>query len=185
MVGEKLTRSRMRMRLLKVQTGTAVECAVVGAELASLRLHWIGGRSYVCPGGDCPACMEVASRWAGFVPVLVSMGPGSPKGVLLLEVTESAWARFDGLCRLEQDRELFGMRIAVMRRRVKEPLCIDPLGRADLGERKPIALSTCYDALATLYGLTSVREGETVGEWSSRAESGARHALELAIARLT
>lgn len=183
MVGEMPTRSRMRMRLLKVQSGSAVECTIVGSELASLRLHWIGGRSYVCPSGDCPACVEVASRWSGFCPVLVAMGPGSPKGVCLLEVTEAAWARFDGLCRMEQLRELFGLQVVVMRRRPKEPLCIDPLHRAELGERKPVSVSMCYDALATLYGLPAFREGEAVGDWSARAESAARHAMQLAMLR--
>lgn len=183
MIGEVPSRSRIRMRLLKVQSGSVVDCVILGSELASLRLHWVGGRSYVCPGGDCPACLVIASRWSGFLPVSVAMGPGSPKGVCLLEVTEAAWSRFHNLCRLADLQELFGLHLSVMRRRRMEPLLLEPLDRASLGERKPVSVSTCYDALATLYCLPSFMEGETPVDWSARVESAARHHLALAMDR--
>lgn len=183
MIGEVPSRSRIRMRLLKVQPGSTVDCVIVGSELASLRLHWIGGRSYVCPGGDCPACLEIASRWSGFLPVSVVMRPASPKGVYLLEVTEAAWARFDDLCRLAELRELFRLHVSVMRRRRKEPLLMEPLDHVVLGERNPVSVSMCYDALATLYCLPSFMEGETPADWSARVESAARHHLALAMDR--
>lgn len=183
MVGEMPSKGRMRMRLLKVQAGSAVDCTIVGSELATLRLHWIGKRSFVCPGGDCAACMEGGSRWAGFLPVLVTMGPGSPKGVCLLEVTENAWMRFDGLCRMESEADLFGLRISVCRRRAKEPLCIDPLGRDDVGERKPLDVRVCYDALATLYTLPSLNPVETIGDWVERASVAAGHQIAVALLR--
>lgn len=183
MVGEQLTRSRMRMRLLKVNAGSMCEAVIVGGELATLSLHWIGRRSYVCPGEDCPACMECGSRWAGFLPVMVAMGPGSPKGVCLLEVTAPAWGRFDGLVRMEALGELFGIRVSIMRRRVKESLLIDPLGREDLGTRKPVSAAVCYDALSTLYGLPWLRDGESIEAWSARAAVAAGHRIQVAVMR--
>lgn len=185
MVGEMPTRGRLRMTILKVGGGHSAQGVIVASEIASLRLHWIGKRSYVCPGEECEACQTVSSRWAGFVPMLVDVGPGRPKGVTLLEVTESAWLRFDGLCRMEQDRELFGMRVSVLRRRAKEALLIDPLGRGDLGTRRPIRKELVYDVLATIYQLPSLRDGESVEEWSDRASVAARHQLQVGLLRET
>jgi|DewCreStandDraft_4_1066084.scaffolds.fasta_scaffold24190_3 hypothetical protein len=183
MVGGVPDKRRVLMKLLKVHPGVTLEVTFVSDELASLRLHWLLGRSYVCPSGDCPACFECGSRWTGFVPVMVSVPQGKGPGICLLEVTESAWARFDGLCRLEGERQLFGLRAQVLRRRRKEPLVIDPVGRTEMCGREPVGPLTLYAALATLYGLPWPAEGETVADWADRVRPAAVRQVEMALAR--
>jgi hypothetical protein len=149
--------------------------------VASLRLHWIGNRSYVCPGGDCAACVEVPSRWTGFIPISVALAGGQSQ-LMLLEVTEQAWSRFDGLCRLAGHRELLGWRVSVQRSKSKSPLLIDPI-EFGCWSRAPVSVGHVYAALATLYGLPGFGPDETPEAWAERAAVSAGYAIQLAIAR--
>lgn len=176
MIGEKPTEGRVRMQLLKVKAGGQVTGVFLSEDIGCLRLHWLGSRSYVCSGVGCPACVEWPSRWTGFAPVAIEVGSGQQR-IHLLEFTESAWTRFDGLRRLEGHPTLFGWRASIVRLRNKSPLLIEPIDVCNL-ERAPVKGTVIYSALATLYGLPSIGPDETMDLWQERASRLAAHQLE-------
>ncbi len=65
MIGEKLSR-RTKIALLKVKGGMSCEVVCLADEPLGFRVHWLGKRSFMCPGVDCAADFAgVGSRWWG------------------------------------------------------------------------------------------------------------------------
>lgn len=181
MVGESRGKSRVRLPLLKVASGGEVEALILSDAVASVRVHWIGRRSYLCPGGDCPCCLIAESRWVGFLLVRVCQRGGDR--VYLLEVTGSAYDRLVGLLKMEGVESIRGVQVSARRERAKAPLLLEPLGSFDLSKVAVVPVERVYDALATVYGMPSFMDEETVQQWEERASVAAGHAIRLAMER--
>lgn len=181
MVGGNAGPSRVRMTLLKVASGGSVKGVVLSDAVASLRVHWIGRRSYICPGVECPCCLIAESRWVGFLVVRVAVRGGDR--LFLLELTSGAFDRFVGLCKLEGWDSFYGVMFQALRERTKGPLIVEPVEMLMSTGGSPIVLRGVYDALATIYGLPGFREGEEVASWEERASAAAGRAIRLAMER--
>lgn len=181
MIGEKPER-RTKLAVLKVIGGRQTKVVVACDDVIGFSVHWLGGRSYMCAGDLCPACLaDVGSRWNGCLVVRWSQGAASR--LMLLELSASAWDRFFGLVRMEGWSKLNGLAVSISRARAKSPLILDPIGFLDGPRPEPVVVWRMLDAVATLYGLPSAREGEGADDWSDRAAPAAARLLQLAIAR--
>lgn len=183
MVGERYEK-RTRIKVLKVRAGDVFEVVGRRSEPLGYVSHWLGRENYMCAGTGCPACRAaLGGRWVGALPVALVHG-AELRGPFLLELTGPAWARTDGLLRLEGVGGAVGVCFRVARRRARSGLLVDPFAEEVLAGVKSLADWVLLDALATLFHLPRCLEGESAKEWSERASLPARCRLEAAIARL-
>lgn len=174
--------SRTKLPVLKVRGGSDAKVTIASGSVVGFCVHWLAHRSYMCGGEGCPACLaDVGGRWNGVL--VVRWQRGAVRRLLLLEVSASTWERFFGLCRMEGWGSLVGLEVHCTRERPKSPLVLDPLGFVE-GERAAgVASWRILDAVATLYGLPSAREGESAEDWQERAQPAAHRLIELALRR--
>jgi len=173
---------RAKLAVLKLRGGMAADVAICCRDVFGLSTHWIDGRSYVCPGEECPACVQCwPARFAGFLAVRV-VGPGS-RSPYLLELSSSAFDRLVGLMKMEGYESFEGLQLHLSRMKAKSPLRAEPLGAsADLAGRI-IDDMAVWSAISVLYSLPYPAPGECVGDWESRSSSAARRLIELAMVR--
>jgi len=121
---------RPKLAVVKVRGGQGCDLVICCRGVLGLSTHWVDGRSYVCPGEDCPACSQCwPDRWAGFLVVRV-LGPKS-RAPQLLELSGSAWDRLNGLLKMEGYSGVEGLVIHAERRKAKSPLVMDPVSVSD------------------------------------------------------
>jgi hypothetical protein len=180
MIGERYER-RTRLRVLKVKGGMVLDLVARRSEPLGHITHWVGRANYMCPGEGCPACMAaIGGRWVGVLPVRVLCGEVL-RPTQLLELTGSAWARLDGLLRMDGQRELIGTRLHVSRRRDRDAILLDPDVDGDRFNVKVFPDWALLDALATLYHLPRCLEGWDAATWSEAAKEKAFARLEVAV----
>ena len=189
MIGERPS-LRTKLPVVKVKPGGSLEVVIVSEEPMTFHAHWLGDRSYMCPGVDCPACFAgVGARWHGFVCVRWSLPHGSARPMGLLELTETAYNRLDGLRRMFDLGNLYGLGAVLERRTKKSPMRAEPLDdvKRAVDGGKPVPFWVLIDAVATLYGLPACPGGEFVDGWERaavpRASQLIRSALPLAVGR--
>lgn len=183
MIGEMPT-SRTRLAVFKIRGKQSVCCTFRSAEVASFSLHWLGRRSFICPGLDCPADEQsVGSRWSAFAAADFSFGDPERREFGLLEFTESAYERLRFMRQAEQRPDFVGLRCVASRRRDKAPLRFDlpDEGPSYVAATKSLAKMVLIDAVATLYGLPVISPGEELASWEERAMPVARRLIGRAI----
>lgn len=181
MIGEMPVR-RVKLPILKLKGGSQIECQVVGDQVFAWSTHWVGGRSYVCPGETCPCCPDYDCRWQGWLLVRLVHGRNTRQRYLL-ELSATAFDRLNGLMRMDGRTELFGELLVMKRAKARSPLVIEPMGSASVEGVVVGKAAMVWDALATLYGLPSVNMKEGVDEWRVRAEARAAFLLQQASSR--
>lgn len=178
---------RTRVSILKLRSGHESKFVCASDDVFSFTVHWIGARSYVCPGAECQACFSgVGGKWLGLLYVGLLGERGVKPRYGCLELTEAAYYRLrDCSCGSGASIKR-GFQFASFRRLRKSPMSFRPLTDAESqGIKLPkIASTFLADGVATLYGLPSVGTGETVATWSSRVEGPAARLIELALSRL-
>lgn len=179
MVGE-LPVKRARLPILKVEGGAMVEAVICCDTVFAWHTHWVGSRSYVCPGEDCPACPDWECRWQGWL--LVRLLHGQRKAQpFLIELSATTFDRFDGLLRFEGGRQYFGLAVQMSRQRRRSALLIEPAGYVDPGGFKKADPLKVWDALATVYGLPTTAGHDTVEGWQTVASAQAGRLLQRAV----
>ena len=175
MIGE-FPSSRTRIRVAKVNGGHDAELVLRSSDAFCFRVHWLGARSYMCPGEECPACEQsIGSKWVGMIAVDVLLRSGAEPLFRLLELTESAYECLRFLRVAEGLADLVGLRVHVTRRFNKSPLHFElaELVEAGTEPRDVVPLRFVADAAATLYGLPNLGPEETVEAWEPRAKLAA------------
>lgn len=186
MFGEEPT-GRTRVPVIKVPGGSHVLVMLRCKVVLGLRVHWMGRRSYVCPGDDCPACEQhVGSRYSGLVAVDLWRGNGTPVGFGLLELTDGAYSRLVFLRESLGSVNLYGLQVLASRRRSRGPLRFDlsDEGETPFEARPPWSMERIADAAATLYGLPPLIDGMTFSKWEVIAQVAARRLLARAVTSL-
>jgi len=171
MIGE-VPVKRVCLGVLKIKCGMTCEGFVALREVLGFNVHWLLGRSYMCPGEDCAACFAgVPSRWNGFLVVRARVGHATE--MRLLELSSAAYERFAGLVRMEGWPDLAGVHFTAVRSRAKASLYVEPLDRDEDRAAKALSPLRCWEAVACLYGLPVPRPDESLEEWEVRARSAA------------
>lgn len=153
---------------------------IASTGLVTFHVHWLGKRSYVCPATECPACNQsIGAKWIGllYVAICTDEHPTAKHG--LLELTEAAYYRLRDLGQLMGCSIDAHLSMTVSRRSRKSPLMFYSPERGEkFPEVKKIATKEVIaDAMATLYGLPAIAEGEKATIWSARVEDAARTLL--------
>ena len=126
MIGEKFE-ARTSLAVTKVPVGGTLLVRAVRSEPLGVVTHWLGAASFMCPGAECPACLEaIGARWVGVLPVRVQCD-GVDRRVSLLELSGGAWARCDGLLRAEGRRDALGVVFEVRRAKKRSGLVLEPV----------------------------------------------------------
>lgn len=185
MIGE-MPSKRTKMPLLKVRGGMQIEIVSLCREPLGFHSHWLGTRSYMCPGIDCPACFAaVGTRWVGFMPVSYKVGQEETARVGVLELTAGAYDAMAGLTRMLGLKNLFGVRFSASRRSKRASLRVEPLDSVD---SVPIKVQEfpehlLLDAMATLYGLPSCPDELDRASWEALAIPKATAMIRQALPR--
>lgn len=186
MIGE-IPVQRVRVPVFKVKGGHDALFVVRSEEVFGFHAHWLGTRSYMCPGTDCSACEQfVGSRWHGFLAVDLCVGSGGELRHGLLEITESAYGRLQFLRNALGRDDFVGLRVCASRRSSRSPLRLEqpeegcPVVEATRAVGKPFIAS----ATATIYGLPSPGDGEPLSLWEVKAAEAARLMLGKVMAKL-
>jgi len=185
MIGE-MPSSRTKVQVLKVRGGSAMEVVPIVREPLGVHVHWLGVRSFMCPGRECPACFAaVGSRWAGFLPVRWKVQQSAAVHVGILELTGGTFERVQGLLRMVGLRDMLGVKTRASRGRDRGPLRLEPLIESvdDVDEVKEFPGWMLRDAIATLYGLPSCPEGLSGGDWEAIAIPHAVKLIRVALPR--
>lgn len=186
MIGETPT-ARTRLVVWKVSGGHDLELVGRSAEPLTFRVHWLGRRSYMCPGVDCPACEQhVGSKWLGLWACDAFYRIGEPPRLGLLELTEGA---FDCLrmLRLSEGLESFyGLRVIASRRSKRSVLQFElgALGANVESDRQLVPINLVADAAATLFGLPSCQRDVEFSTWEASAMDVARTLIGRALATM-
>lgn len=168
MVGEKFE-SRTRIAVLKVAGGQMFRVLLLRHEPLGHIVHWLDGKSLLCPGFGCPACVSsLGARWVGTMPVRL-LSPDGKNRTMLVEFSGDAWARTAGLLRLEGVAENVGYCCNLSRRQARSGLLCDPVVEFTQGKLAPMPDWMLLDALATLHGLPSCPQNNTLAQWEEDA----------------
>lgn len=183
MFGEKPT-GRTRVPVIKVPGGSNVVVRMRCKDVLGLHVHWLGRRSYVCPGDDCAACEQhVGSRWSGFVAVDLWRGNNSGIAFGLLELTEGAWSGLQFMRESVGHESILDLCVVAGRRRTRGALRFSlPEEDVSFGEtRKAWRTEHIADAAATLYGLPPLRGDQKFATWEPLAKDAARRLVARAL----
>jgi len=179
--------SRVRMKVFKVGGGHDVDCIVRSADVLGFQLHWLGVRSFMCPGSDCPACAEhVGAKWRGLLGVDVLEGSTGGRKCGLIELTDSALGRLRFVADCVGGSGFLGLHIVASRKGIRSPMRIEEAtpGAARVAGVREIRSEIVAAAVATLYGLPSPGPGDGLREWEVRAADVARVIIGKAMSRL-
>jgi len=178
MIGE-VPVKRVRLGVLKVRSGMVAEGVIVVRQVLGFHVHWLLKRSYMCPGAQCAACFAgVGARWNGFVVVRADVG--NAHELRLLELSATGFERLAGLVRMQGWPDLAGVRFRAARSRAKGVLMVEPVTRDDSLAGKVVSEIRAWEAVATLYGLPTPVEGESLAFWESRARDSAARLVAIA-----
>lgn len=183
MVGE-LPSSRTKFRVFKVKPGSDMACLSRVKDVMGFHVHWLGKRSYMCPGAECVACEEmVGSRWNGLLGVDVTIDGNGTTRFGLIELSESSYSRLMFVKECEGFKDLFGLRFNVGRQKKRSPIIFTQSADCTvlISNIAEVVDTVIGDACSTLYGLPSVMKGETVSEWSERSSHAARMLISRAV----
>lgn len=176
MINEKPT-NRTRIPILKIDGPTERTITMACDEPFSFHAHWLGKRSFMCPGTSCPACdQHIGARWLGLVFVEIHQKDKRYNARGIIELSEAAYFRLRDLA-VQLGNEIGpGLTFNAWRTSKRHPLRFGqpPVSQVAPSDVKSIEMVTLADAAATYYGLPAVAEGETVPAWSSRVEETAR-----------
>lgn len=149
-------------------------------DVFSFHTHWLGKRSYMCSGAECPACVQqVGAKWLGLLFVAMKHVDGAVVQHGLLELTEAAYYRLRDLAQIMGSDVCSPLSVMVARRARKSPLKFwdleesveVPVAKVQATARK------IADGVSTLYGLPAIGKDEAIQEWSAKAAIGARQLL--------
>jgi len=178
MIGE-VPVKRVRLGVLKVRSGMAAEGVIVVRQVLGFNVHWLLNRSYMCPGEGCAACFAgVGARWNGFLVVRVDLG--NAQELRLLELSATGFERLAGLVRMEGWPDLAGVRFRAARSRAKGVLLVEPVARDESLAGKVVSEIRAWEPVATLYGLPSPMEEESLALWEFRARGAAAALVAIA-----
>lgn len=187
MINEMPTR-RSRIGILKVRPGAEYLLTCASEDPFTFFTHWMGARSYMCPGNECPACaQQIGAKWVGLMYVAMSVDEQKKTVHGMIELTEPAWYRMKDLATMLGTEIGPGLSCSVSRKGRKSPLIFRPI----LDEEKApvpgkiMKMTQIADATATLYSLPSLEPGQEIKKWSERAKTRARSLLSAQLRRLT
>lgn len=183
MLGEKPS-TRTKLPVLKIRGGMSSELVSASPDVLSFHTHWLGTRSYMCPGVDCPACFAgVGAKWLGLLGVRVPVPHTVHWTVHVLELTSMAYQKLLGLSRMCDCESLLGFHFAASRRSKKSTLGFEPLEQTGLpgAAMRVLPAWALLDAAATLYGLPSAPQSLSREEWEASAVPRAAQLLRAAI----
>lgn len=186
MLGEMPT-TRTKLQVVKIAAGGKMRISVVSEKPVTCHVHWIGDRSYMCPGIDCQACFGgVGARWHGFLAVRWEVQGRRIAPLGLLELTESSYERLMGICKMFDLPHLFGLQVELTRRSKKSMIRAEPTEGQDddVLVRTPFPHWMLMDAVATLYSLPPCQNDGEVSSWESKAIPRAATLVKLAVKRL-
>ncbi len=186
MFGEKPV-GRTKVQILKIRGGQNVHVQFRAAEPLAFHIHWVGDRSFICPGDDCPAChSSLGSRWVGILPVVWFTADQKQAYSGVLELTTSAYERLCGLLRMEGRMGLLGLQVHASRRTDRSPLRVEPVpvGAEIAAPCKAVEQDFVADAVSTIWGLPACVRGMKLKEWEARAMPRARALLGVAVGKL-
>lgn len=179
--------NRVRLPVFKVKGGHDVLLTLRSRDVLGFGAHWLGARSFMCPGLDCPACEQfVGARWKGLLAVELHSGSGRETRFGLIEVTESAYGRLRFLRESYGRTEYCGMRVVASRRSAKSPLVFAEGEVGSTFDESAKAVEAIYvaSAVATLYGLPSPGPDESLKDWQEHASGSACIALQAALSKV-
>lgn len=171
MIGEQPT-SRTKIQVIKVRGGSSLKAVVCCEEPLTFFVHWLGTRSFMCPGVDCAACFAgVGAKWLGLLGVRYEIPHAERAPFGVLELTSAAYERLLGLARLEGEAQLYKMVVEFSRRSKRSSLAAEPCEIPSLQAvvKRPVPEWYLLDGAATLYGLPSCREGMSLADWQAAA----------------
>lgn len=183
MIGE-MPRTRTKMPILKIKGGMSVKVLPLVKEPIGFHSHWLGTRSFMCPGVNCPACFAaVGTRWVGFLPVRWFNELGGDSHVSVLELTAGSYERLEGLRKMMGHGSLLSMLCDVSRARNRSVLVLEPMDADQECERatKPFPEWLLLDAIATLYGLPACADGSSRSDWEKLAVPRAIQLIRVAL----
>lgn len=186
MIGEKPT-YRTRLSVLKLRSNHVEVLRSLVPDVFSFHVHWLGGRSLMCPGDDCPACFQgVGAKWLGLLYCQRFDLQQRKLQYGLVEFTELAFNKLSSLRDACGREDLSGWVFTAHRKSRRSPLSF---ALPDCEEIVPPSWSAfdetrVADGVATLYGLPSLAPGESLSEWEARARDAARAMLSRCLAHL-
>lgn len=122
------------------------------------------GRQYICGGDECPMCDSQTAREHGYLPVLAEYGKKLRPS--LLELSRTAWDKFDALCRLEEISRAEGYEVEISRAKVNWPLLIEPV-KITSNFKAHLALpSFTVNCVAKIHGVRGMEDDETPEKWN-------------------
>jgi hypothetical protein len=186
MIGEMPSR-RTRLTVIKQPPGVTWFYQLAANQPFSFMAHWLGKRSYLCPGSDCPACAQhIGAKWIGVVLVYTLDDNKRVRGRGLLELTESAWHALDDAAAGSGWPLAEGTQFGLSRPSKRRSLKVEYFGKVNVIRRPedvdPQRVLT--DAVATLYGLPSLAPGEEISSWADRSVDTARSLIKRALGSL-
>lgn len=185
MIGE-LPGSRTKMHVLKVRGGEQMTVVGLAKEPLGFHTHWLGTRSFMCPGVDCVACLNcVGSRWVGWLPVRWLEKDAEIYHVSILELALGTYDRLNETLRSFSLSSVVGVPCRASRTRNRASLRLDPLisHSSELVEVDEFAEWLLLDVLSTLYGLPSCPEGLGKSSWEAVAIPRAATMVRIAMKR--
>lgn len=181
MFGEMPT-TRCRLPVLKIRGGMRCDAVCRSSQVFGMQVHWLGNRSFVCPGSECPACVEyLGARWLGMLAVVPSLPEGQSVGTHLVELSAGSFDRMTGLQRMADCKSLLGLTLEISRRHDRSGLRVEPDFDGVPSDVVELPFSVLGDAVAVLYALPAVIAGEQCAEWSQRVQPAARRLLDIAV----
>lgn len=179
MIGEMPTK-RTRLSVLKLKPNVRYHAALACDDVFSLHTHWLGKRSYACPGDECPACdQSIGAKWNGLLYVALR-AEGTTNDVYgLLELTEAAYYRLRDFAEMTGQTIGPNLRCLVGRRSRRSPLSFQAVEDPEMVPEPSKTASMRYIAagVSTLYGLPGLEPNETVTRWAERTKTAARMLL--------
>lgn len=178
--GETL-RESAGMTILRVEAGHDLRLVLQSSKPEMLVTHWFN-RQYVCPGDGCPACGVYQSRLTLWQ--IVTVVTGAREQVRLFECSPTSWARLRFMLSWEGNVTVPGTVIIASRRGRNKPVSLEPAGFELAAQERFDSRELLVDAVATVFKIARLREGEEMEVWMDRLRPVLVRELEMAIAKV-
>lgn len=158
-----------RLPLVRVRPGSVVMVQLLSTEWLHLTTHW-ADRSWLCAGEpECRLCQVTPARHLWYLPVMIC----EAKRVGVVELSNHASSALEQVCRFSGGGFWAGSILDLSRKSKKSPVRTDWVERGELAQEIPAC--DWITPVMAIFGMPAFEQGETMADYSARAQLKARN----------
>lgn len=157
------TDARDCLPMFRIKPRSVVRSYLQRREPVWFATHFIE-RQFICGGDNCPVCESQTPREHGYMPVVAEYG--GKLRASLLELSRTAWEKFDALCRMEEISLAEGYEVEISRSKSNSPLYIEPIKITNHFKAHLALPSFTVNCVARIHGVRGMEDDETPEKWN-------------------